>query len=335
MARPRGAPSLSKSALLLSPCIRWAGPQAEWYDEVYVDGDEMSKRDIGTHVHQSIHKYMVSGNPEKFSFQLLNVLTDKAIKYLEENIRPRAISLYSEVPVGVNFSRAAVVLEPSPGAWADRNYPNGPGFIYGTADIVAVLNTGELYVADWKTGGTEGAKEQLLSLGIALGMTDRFMETYRTPEPTKRTLVTACLQVTEDGVFATETVYTPEQLQAHWDSMLFQVEDIGKRNDPVPGIHCTTLYCPHLAYCPAIENATQQMAEQAGYLMPAEKLVRVSGDPLTNEDAGATMALVAASKRQAKYIETRMKAYVESGGKVIDGEFEWSSGNNGWRWRKR
>ena len=47
--------SLSKSALLLSPCVTWAHPKSEWYDDKYTDTTD---RDIGTEFHQMIDDYL-------------------------------------------------------------------------------------------------------------------------------------------------------------------------------------------------------------------------------------------------------------------------------------
>lgn len=55
---PKGTklgPSMSKSALLLSPCLAWAHPKAKWYDEKHTD---TSARDLGTEFHRLIDSYL-------------------------------------------------------------------------------------------------------------------------------------------------------------------------------------------------------------------------------------------------------------------------------------
>lgn len=55
----RVGPSLSKSALLLSPCVTWAHPKAKHYEEKYTD---TSDRDLGTEFHNLIDAYL-KGKP--------------------------------------------------------------------------------------------------------------------------------------------------------------------------------------------------------------------------------------------------------------------------------
>lgn len=51
----KSGPSISKSALLLSPCLFWAKNGTEWYDEAYTDTTD---RDFGTLFHQKIDDYL-------------------------------------------------------------------------------------------------------------------------------------------------------------------------------------------------------------------------------------------------------------------------------------
>jgi hypothetical protein len=59
MAREKVGPSISKSALLLSPCITWANPKSKWYEEKYTD---TSDRDLGIEFHSLIDSYL-KGKP--------------------------------------------------------------------------------------------------------------------------------------------------------------------------------------------------------------------------------------------------------------------------------
>ena len=327
--------SLSKSALLLSPCIAWTGDRAAWYEEDKVDADDLSKQDQGT----LFHKIIATGLNQDRSKWVCpdNVWNwyEHARIYVEQVLLPRCESYQTEVPVAVNWSTGDVrVLE----GVVDREYPDLPGYQFGTADIVCVLKDGSLLIADWKTGGSDGATEQMLSLacGFQKCMTGTDGDQGNWYRPVK----ILCLQVNDDGVWPHEQSVTQEELNNHWDSMRFQWEDIGKRNDMVPGIHCTTLYCPHLGHCQAIGGvvsmAGQQAPKGAGPLVPASALLRkVTDTPVTDDEAGASMALVSAAKRQLKYAEEKMKDYVAKGGKVVCGSYEWSNGDNGHRWRKR
>lgn len=63
--------------------------------------------------------------------------------------------------------------------------------------------------------------------------------------------------------------------------------------------------------------------------------MNITDEPTSDEEAGYTMALISAMKRQAKYIETCLKEYVSNGGKVVAGNQEWKERSNGWRWGRR
>ncbi len=333
---------MSKSALLLSPCISWAGPQAQWYDEDKVDSADTEKRDDGTAFHEAIHHYLSTGVRQRFNLRDLDVWMEHAIQYVETVLRPRCDSIQSEVAISVNWATGEA--EVLPGV-VGRGYPERPGWQNGTADLVCILKDGSLLVADWKTGGTDGAEEQLLSLGYGLQEAmqhDGPESSWVYEGPKKRPLVTICLQVNEHGVWPHEVEVSPEALQAHADAMRFQWEDIGKRNDPQPGVHCTALYCPHLAYCKGIAGVVADMAVKGNMLPTNDPIIspadlvryRVTDKPMTDEEAGYTQAMVSAANRQAKYLTAANKDRVKAGGKVTSGQYEWAEGGNGYRWRK-
>lgn len=51
----KAGPSMSKSALLLSPCLAWAHPKAKHYDDRYTD---TSDRDLGTEFHRLMDEFI-------------------------------------------------------------------------------------------------------------------------------------------------------------------------------------------------------------------------------------------------------------------------------------
>lgn len=331
MAADPNRVSISKSALLLSPCLAWAAPDAEWYQEDKVDPEDLSKRDKGTLFHQEIHDYICRNTSHRQYDPDVARWLAFAKNHFDFVIRPRCEFIQSEVPIAINWVTGDVQVL----TVKDRKYPKMPGYQFGTADLIGVLKTGELLIADWKTGGTEGAEEQLKSLACGFGrvMTD--------PDNCGlRKVIISCLQVNEEGVWPHETpLEWTTDLDTHWDAMRFQWEDIGKRNGYVPGIHCTTLYCPHLGHCGAISDHLRSMATEApegsGPVVPVSALTRnITRKPLDDREAGDIMSLVSAAKRQAKYTEERMKEYCKNGGRVLSGQYEWSEGNNGYRWRK-
>ncbi len=197
-----------------------------------------------------------------------------------------------------------------------------------TADLVC-FNPEELYVGDWKTGGIDGAEEQLLSLACGLNVL----------HPSKQVII-SCLRVNEHGVWPKERQVSETELGAHTDALRFQWEDLEKASDPVIGVQCTALYCAHLAYCPAVSEAVVCLAKAGQKKEAVEPVAQLNGVleltdmPASNAEAGNVMAALAAAKRQAKYLEASLKAYIVNGGRVTAGQYEWGPGGNGYRFRK-
>lgn len=327
-------PSMSKSALLVSPCSAWTNPEALWYDEERIDGVDHQKRDDGTVFHQVMDGH-AKGNVTshlKFSGDDQNVT--KYVKMLQyamdwlETVKqdPNVESIRTEVAMAVNWSTGhAVLLDVS-----DRHYPDMPGYQFGTADIVVEYLDGSFMIADWKTGEADGADEQLLSLATAWDLlADSVSET---------TCRTICLQVNEFGCWPHENVYTASQLRNHQYRMEMAWDDLDKHTEPVPGIHCTKLYCPALAYCPAITAVTVGLAETSADVTyapkPDKRHLTVIDNPQNDDEAGMTMALIAASKRQQEYVINGIKDYIRKGGRAVFDGYEYSEGANGFRWRK-
>lgn len=250
--------------------------------------------------------------------------------------------LSSEVAIAVNWKtdQSKFLIEID-----GRDYPDyGPDWMYGTADLIGhkveQVNgqlVDHLYVADWKTGGTDGAEEQLLSL---LAATWKAYQSHGAKH--FGTMTIDCIQVISDDrgarILRHPRVVSIEELEMHWLAMKWQAEEMSKdKYKPVPGIHCTTLYCPHLAYCEAIGDALDSYAEGPEGLLAPEYLVRknrINGAPADDKEAAHIMERISAAKRQLNYLTESMKEYVRNGGQIISGKFQWSGGPDGFRWRK-
>ncbi len=61
----------------------------------------------------------------------------------------------------------------------------------------------------------------------------------------------------------------------------------------------------------------------------------MSDSPESDEHAGYVGAIIAAAKRQLLYYDNALRQYVEAGGRVLSGEFEWKKTNRGMCWVKR
>ncbi len=243
--------SASKSALLLSPCLRWAGGLGREYNDKLSNTE---KRDKGTDFHNAMDCY--AKNPVRLPYGKTDDVQEwvvRAIDWFEEHLVPRCELIESEVYVATNFETGEVHSDRTV---LNRNYPDKPGFLPGTTDLACVLRTGELWVADWKTGGSAGADKQLLTLAYGL------RPLYPREDGTLRDVILAVLHAGPDGVQVNEWEVSAQELQMHGQAMAFQLEDIGVRNDPVPGIHCSQLYCPHLAYCPGILDVVDRLAKE-------------------------------------------------------------------------
>lgn len=319
--------SLSKSALILSPCLGWAHPKAQWYKESVGD---TTARDKGTNFHSFMEEHIGGSSPQppEEDKEMVSWVYH-GIHYVSVILGPNCDSLQSEVCVGVNWTTGEAEVLP---LVEHRDYPvDKPGWMYGTADVVAVKKDGTLYVGDWKTGQGTGAKEQLMSLGWAL------QRAMPLPDGTLRRLELVCLSVREDGVYP-ET-YTPDQAQldAHADAMRFQTELAGNTKERVPGIHCTVLYCPHLAYCDAITDVVAGAAgeDRKKKGLPLLGPVVMTDSPVSEEEAGKVMEMVSAARRQMKYYEACMKEYIKNGGRVVSGDWEWRETGAGYRWVRR
>lgn len=273
----------------------------------------------------------------------LTKLLQKAKEFFTQVLLPRCDVVMSEVAISVNWSEhKAEILHNV----KERNYPDRDGWQNGTADLVCILKDGTLLVADWKTGGTDGATEQLLSLacGFSLCLTYPGEGGEGSCKDRVRPVRVACLKVSEEGVDPEERPVSAEQLSNHWLAMEMAWADKEGKTKAVPGIHCTQLYCPHLAYCNAVTGLVEDAAKNDDAsvtssggepLLPAEALVRkyrMTDKPRSDDEAGFVMSRVSAARRQQKYYESCMKEYIANGGRVTAGNYEWRETGNGFRW---
>lgn len=311
----RHLPTLSSSALLLE-CQYWVG--AKEYDRSLTGHDQKASSD-GTLFHDAIHEFIHCGMKDDWKWpETLSPQIRQWLEYAREWLIVHSQAgwmIQSEVAFEVRLSTGnanAIKLDGS------REYPYRDGHVYGTADVILTKGD-ESIVADWKTGGTDAAEAQLQSLGYAWRLS---RQKPMAPDPQLQTW-----KVTDEGVWAIEYKYDFH----HWSFMTVAYEDVldKKNNTPVPGIHCTQLYCPHLAHCKAYDPAVVVMAQQEG-----KAPVELTESPKSDLEAGEVMALVTAIKRRVKYFENAMKAYSLKGGCIRVGDYEYSQKKDGFRWRK-
>jgi hypothetical protein len=331
-------PSMSKSALLLSPCNGWFSDGAAWYEEDRVDFKDIQKREDGKVFHAIMDGYVKGLDTEDLVFSgddqnkaKYMAMVQHAIEWLEtvkadakaaevKDYRKGILHIYSEYAMRINWELSKA--EPLP-LVKDRKYPKEDGWQNGSADLVIVFVDGSFIMADWKTGEADGAMEQLRSLATGF----EYIASGRLKSGSS---MIACLQVTEEGVRAHMEPFTQEDCERHVAAISEALKSAKTATHYEPGVHCTKLYCPHLAYCPEITEAVvsaAEVAENSNYapdVLLEDVLARLPTDkPKNDEQAGYTMAVIAAAKRQMKYVETGVKNYIKDGGHVTYSGYEW------------
>lgn len=302
----------SKSALLLSGCLRWAHPASRWYSDRAEDAEA---REDGKEVHAAIHMHGL-GLPYVLSNKDNWPKVNAAAKYLDEKLIPRCKEIYYECVLGINFSTGEAVLLRDIG---DRAYPESDTWFYGTADVLAVLHSGTVLVADWKTGSGEGAEEQLKTLALAA------REVLRDQDIGKglnsyRPVRISTLYVTDDEVIEAEREVGVGELDGHFLMMknaLIEAREPAKPHLPVVGAHCTQLYCPHLAYCPSTHAIMDELADKGGADDLNNKSFPMEAEPASSTHAGWMAVRLRAIKRATKYFEGHLKDYVRAGNRAV------------------
>lgn len=311
----------SLSALLTSPCVRWAAAEAVWYDESF-SGDT-TKRDKGTDFHNGMDAHARGGAYVTADHEVAYWLRNGR-DWFDKLLAPRCQTIQTELVFGINFATGEAV---SLSTVKNREYPQIEeyrDFLWGTADTVAILVGGPLLIADYKTGKGGGTEEQLLTLANAA------QRCMLTEDGTKRPVRISGVYVRDGKIVPEERAVLQSELDAHYDGMSFAVSSVGTRMEPVPGVHCTALYCPHLAHCPATHKAVDE-------LVPAQSLVksfRMTERPYNADHAGWMGERLQAAKRQLAYYTDTMKAYVNAGGIVRANGYIWDNSTGKFLWRK-
>lgn len=315
----------SKSALMMSGCTRWMHPSSEWYDESKRKPEDLLARDHGTAFHEAIDAVhnghcTVQQVPESVRHQV-----SEASKFLS-GLRQGMLLLSSELHVATDFLANKSFSDPSV---RGRGYPHAPTYVHGTADLAGITDDGRIYVADWKTGGGIGAKEQLMTLGVGFRNVMHQLTGMILP------LRLSILYVTDAGVNPVTWELTDDEVNAHVFSMALASGEPDQK--PAVGIYCTQLYCPHLGDCPGVQEVSVEASEGPQSLLPARSLIRrhaMTDEPTSDAHAGYVMERVTAARRQLNYYEEGLRRYLSSGGRVLSGEYEWRKTPSGVRWGK-
>jgi hypothetical protein len=304
----------SKSGLLLSGCLRWAHPAARWYQDRLEDA---TKREDGKDFHLALHLHaqdLPAATPEAVRLKI-----EHARKYFTNVLMPRCEWVQTEVAMGINFTTGEVECPNI----SEREYPQKDDWFYGTADLVCKLKSGGLLIADWKTGESDGAEEQLKSLAMMA----------RVLFPEHSVIYISVLSAQDDQVYAWEREVAKEELDQHQVDInvsLKAARATPKPRLPVIGPHCTAQYCPHMAKCPATHADMASIAPDDLGTGPVEWEEK----PTDAAHAGKMAIRMAAIKRALKYYDGTLKDYVNSGGLAQWNGWEWTDSGNGFRVRR-
>lgn len=268
----------------LAACQYWARPCVEHFD---AQGPAAER---GTRFHAAIDQFTKTGVREEVAEDIAAEYA-AAIDWVEDFGRQR---FRSEVAFAwdpqLDQAEATEVTE--------RGYPQD-GRLWGTADLVAVTSGGAGFVCDWKTGDGSGAGPQLRTLALMAARALRLDS------------VTVCaLEVSPAGVreVAREDLDAFD-LDAHAGELAELLAAVADAR-PQPGEHCSALYCPAKADCPAFVEASEQ-------LVPPEALVR------------HTMSTSIASPEHAAWMLDRVRL-VEAACKQVKDAIKAACPDEGW-----
>ena len=292
----------SKSALAIH-CSAWLYEGARHYDESFSDS---SKRDSGTRVHEALF----TGSPANLESD-----DERAMFMHGKSALELILATYSNVQQECVYS---INLQTREGAaWPllkDRKYPEAPTHVvFSTADVVAVRE-GELLVADFKTGEGEGVKEQLMTLALSIVCSKQ----HGNAPPGKITL--RAIYLKPEGFRTKDWDVTIADLFEHKDVLSNVIDDQSYR----PGPHCSQLYCPHAAYCPAHREPRERLAGKEGFEWDEV--------PTSSEHAGKMASALKVIDRQSKYFKECLKVWHRQGNRIIDGDWELKDTDRGFRW---
>ena len=249
-------PTASKTSLVLSGCTHWVGKPP--FEDKYAD---TSKRYIGTVFHTAAER-LLHGTPLQEATrdaqsslrkgwpgtlaglqdatEVMARMLRAAHKWISGTLGVSWEMLGTEVAVYLNLEtgeRGVVDVR-------DRGYPDVPGTLYGTADIVG-LNKYGLFVADWKTGGSDTARDQMMSLAAMMA-------------PSGHGATISTLSLRDDECNEWDEYVSEHELSDHLGRVRAAIGGVG--GDPVSGAKCVAMYCNYLYNCPSVAKSISVLA---------------------------------------------------------------------------
>jgi hypothetical protein len=293
-------PSGSKLALL-PLCAYYARPDVPWLE----DTPGMPAR-FGNAVHSLCEGYVVGkllgvqeaaiqhGVPESEWPRLMRVWA-VALRWLGANVR---VGWQAELALAYDWDASTARVLPSEG---HRDYSQATwSELCGTADI-ATMDGQVAVVYDWKTGETPLASYEAQASFLALAWA------RATGATSARAVFVHFGEESADAhVWEFDAMGLDAVESGITDGMVLAINEA----PPQPGPHCSDMYCPARASCPATTAVMLSNPDVA----PLAELVATAIQ--TPEQAGAAYRKLRLVKDAVKLVEERIRSVVEEQGEA-------------------
>ncbi len=283
----------ASKAGLLSACQWWATPHAEWAETTSAAADK------GSRFHAAIAEYVTSGQIALAPADDIAPLLVSAMAWVDHFGRDK---LKAEVALAWSpvTDTAEVIGENIGRAYGEHQ---ARGLLCMAADLVAIsMATRVGYIGDWSTGDGSGKGPQLRCNAFALARAfDLDSVTVEALEVDATGVRHVCTETLDSFALAASAGEVAEALA------------LVPAAQPQPGPHCSEMYCPARATCPAIRDRIEQ-------ILPPADLVRHKWG-LTIESGAHAKWLYDQAKAveaAAKLVKDAVRAYVPEGGLVLD-----------------
>ena len=283
---------------LLGLCGWWARDDAE--QDPFRTSDAA---DRGNRFHSAIAAFEADGELREYDADIALEMTSAMTWLVERGIKREDIEV--ERALGWDFaSDAGVVYHIE-----HRDYPND-GLLHGTVDLIVWTSDRTIDLWDWKTGDGSSSGPQLRALAMMAARAYGLTEVRIGALEVKASGVTIVCEETLDA-FALDAV--AGELAEHVTAV--------ENAEPVPGSHCSDLYCPARLSCPLGNAATAELVD----VIPADSLVRTKPfrltDPIkTPEHAAWALDVLRLVVAKVDALKDEIKAKVPAEGwKLEDG----------------
>lgn len=307
----------SSKAPLLEHCAHFASPEAEWAEDA---GSPEARFGLAVHrVAELAIEAKVSGTP----LEDVPVASVADTFDLDDASAERLFRFAPNICAFIEQNASETWLVERPFAWdpmsgramalpllGHRSYEGKPqGWIGTTLDVVAAVTKDRALVLDFKSGYRRVRKprenRQLLTQACAAA------EVYDASE-----VLLVVAKIDENGFSLDEDLLGLDDLASH--TVWMREKLMGARAAaPVPGPHCTELYCPMRATCPGILG---QLERAHGDLVPTTGESFVFGPPTSPEHARWLVSALALVETGVAALTKALNAYADANNGIPCGD---------------